>query len=106
MAMPHPLDADLPTSPVKTPLPYIVVQYPTPENVPAYRETFARPQIHIAAIDAAAARQQDTLADRFVQVFRQCDLDARRSHKVEGVPGHAFEKWTIYIDLGTSKPCN
>jgi hypothetical protein len=110
---PRPVDADAPTAePIVIPAPasYAVVRYPNAADAAKMLETPYDPRYsegrasdpHVAAEGAAL---RDSLADKITSQLRGCGIDARRSHKAEGIPGYAFDARAVYVDLGTVGPC-
>jgi hypothetical protein len=113
---PRPTDADEPPPKpivIPDPLPYIIVRYPRPEDVQNLLELPSSLGVHRLGstpipsqeINEKTAKFRDQIADRLLVALQRCGLDARRSHKAEGSPGWAVDKWTIYIDLGKTQMC-
>lgn len=121
---PRPTDADEPLPKpiiIPGPLPYIVVRYPKSEDIrnlpePPYpMAIYMHPVPYPMAnhmhpvpsqeINEKTAKFREQIADKLLAALQGCGLDARRSHKAEGSPGWAVDKWTIYIDLGSVQIC-
>lgn len=102
---PKSTDADSPAVVVPSPLPYVVVRYPRPEDAIKIKDEPVRVAVANLQVEEQATRDRDSLADAIVQAFRACGTDARRSHKTQGSPGWAPLKWGIYIEFGTATVC-
>jgi hypothetical protein len=113
--LPRPMDADAPPQKqitIPDPLPYIVVRYPKTEDVQNLPEmpgaAMNAGRIHFIPsqeINEKTAKFREQIADNLLTALQWCGLDVRRSHKAEGSPGWAVDKWAIYIDLGSVQIC-